>query len=344
LTNHVQEKGAGANVDHTVPKYKIYNPAKNDCPVSSLLNTLYQRAAFQNEQRIPEEIGEGYGQRYILNSATEIFVTDATFYEDLTLGEEVHGSPHYSLAFCLAEPLRWWSDTGKEYEIRSGESYIFNGLRGNNSCTYSAGKRFLGLSMQYDQDVISDLVAQMGKGYAQGLTEGSDHLLYTRKFSPHIRLILNDIIHCRYRGDIKQIYLEGKALELLAVYLDELILENGKSTALPKFSVTDISALNQARDILDADLASPPTIRQLARLVCLNEYKLKAGFRELFGLPIHAYIIDKRLELAQLLMRSQGLGVAEAALVVGYSNTNHFTEKFKEKYGAKPSQYRKHFG
>lgn len=322
-------------------KYKVYNPEKKDCPVSRMFNSLYMADEFQREQQIPEDVGKGYGIRYVLNQSTEIFISDATFYENITIQEEAYTSPHYGLSFCLEDPFRWQMDgSRKEYEMSCGESYIFNGLSGSNSSTYRAGMRFLGLSFQYSPDVIYDMVAHMSKRNASRMPECNENPFYLKKFSPRIKLILNDILHCQYRGSIKKIYLEGKVLELLAVYQYELILETERSNTPPRLSSADVDALHHARKILNDNLVSPPTIRLLARLVCLNEYKLKAGFRELFGMPIHAYIIDKRLELSRLLILEQELSVAEAALLVGYSNTNHFTEKFKIKYGIRPSEYR----
>lgn len=328
--------------ENAVLKYKVINPEKTDCPVSNLFNSLYKTDTFQSEQRIPAAVGKGYGRRYILNPSMEFFISDTTFYEDITMREEVHESPRYFLAFCLEDPFHWWMNgSGKEYEIGCGESYIFSGLSGDNSCTYYAGKRFLGLSLRYDPDVMAGLAVSMGKGNTRTAPGYGGNGFNAKKFSPNIRLILNDIIHCRYREDIKRIYLEGKALELLAVYLDELILEEGRSDILPILSSADMEALQHARKILDSNIVSPPTIGQLSRLVCLNEFKLKAGFRELFGRPVHAYIIDKRLGLARLLMEERGLNVAEASLLVGYSNTNYFTKKFRTKYGINPSEYRK---
>jgi hypothetical protein len=40
--------------------------------------------------------------------------------------------------------------------------------------------------------------------------------------------------------------------------------------------------LLQAKEILDHDLLSVPSINQLSRQVCLNEFKLKKGFKQLF--------------------------------------------------------------
>lgn len=328
--------------ENTALKYNVYNPEKKDCPISNLFNSLHKADAFQNEQQIPEKFGKGYCQKYNLSQSKDIYVTDMTFYENISMCEEIRLSPRFGLAFCLEDPLYWsMGNRQKQYEIGCGESYLFNGIKEDMSCTYYAGQHFYGISLQYDPDIVGDLAVSAGKGYARLASECKECPFHARKFSPNIKLILNDIIHCRYCGDIKKIYLEGKALELLAVYLDEVIFENGKPDTFNKFSSADMDALNHARKILDDNLVSPPTIEQLSKLVLLNEYKLKAGFRELFGMPVHTYIIDKRLELAQLLITEQGLSVSEAAQMVGYSNTNHFTDKFKGKFGVKPSEYRK---
>ncbi len=327
-----------------LPKYKIFNPDKKDCPVSDMFNSLYKTDTFQNEQIMPGETGKGYCQRYVLSPSMEIFISDITFYKNISMREKMYPVPHYGVAFCMEDPFQWTMEgSAKEYEIGCGESYIFNGIYGNSDCSYCAGQRFSGISLRYDPGVIKGVAGHMSKNY--DFTEfGYDRgHFFTKKFSPNIRLILNDMMHCRYSGDVKKIYLEGKALELIAVFMDEVISENGKYGAVPALSSADIEALGNARRILDGNIVSPPTISELARLVYLNEYKLKAGFRELFGMPIHAYIIDKRLELARVLITEQRLGVAEAALLVGYSNTNYFTKKFKTKYGIKPSEYRKSF-
>jgi len=328
--------------ERTMDTYGVFNPEKADCPISRVFNNLYRMDTFQNEQQIPTAAGMGYGKRYVLSSSKQVFISDATFYEDLTMREKAHPPFLYSLAFCLDHPFQWWREADdKEYQIDRGECCMFDGMSGDSWCTYHAGKRFFGLSVQYDLDTISGMTAPTRRGHIPELLKQSAKCAQPQKTTPNMQLILNDIIHCRYEGTVKKIYLEGKALELLAVYLDELVLEHGTSDHLSGFSAADIQALHQAREMISGNTITPPTIGQLSRLVCLNECKLKSGFRELFGMPIHAYIIDKRMELARLLMMEQGLTVSEAAVLVGYSNTNYFTKKFKVKYGLTPSEYRK---
>ncbi|MDF2597063.1 MAG: helix-turn-helix-domain containing protein AraC type, partial [Clostridia bacterium] len=150
--------------------------------------------------------------------------------------------------------------------------------------------------------------------------------------------IINEIMFCPYEGAIKRIYLEGKILELIAVYMSECIFEEEeKSGAGYNLSLSDISALHKVRELLDEHFIAAPTLKELSKKVFLNEYKLKIGFKELFGMPVHAYIIDKRLEMARYLIEEKKIRVTEAVQLVGYSDASHFAAKFKKKYGISPS-------
>lgn len=321
----------------TSKKFKVFNPEDEECMVSQMFNNLYLKNTFQNIQQIPKEIGSGYSKRFMINATTEIFISDSTFYKDITIQEEIYDASHYGLAFCLEDPFQWRMEgSKKEYVIGCGESYIFHGESGNNTCTYLSGQRFLGVSLQYNQDIISNLVRDMRKSTLSW--DGKESQIFAGKFSNRIKLILNDIIRCQYSGDIKKIYLEGKSMELLAIYLDDIQYGKEKQGPLLKYSPSDVESLYHARRILDDNLANPPTINELSKLVFLNENKLKSGFREMFQIPIHAYIIDQRMDLARHLIEKKGMSVCETAFMVGYSNTNYFTEKFKIKFGMKPSE------
>ena len=76
----------------------------------------------------------------------------------------------------------------------------------------------------------------------------------------------------------------------------------------------------------------------LSKRVCLNEFKLKKGFKELFGVPVYTYVLDKRLELARDLLEKK-LYVSDVANLVGYGNMSHFAAAFRKKYGVNPSDY-----
>lgn len=123
--------------------------------------------------------------------------------------------------------------------------------------------------------------------------------------------------------------------------MNESVFKEGVVYSSIKLSANDIEALHEAKRILDAQIASPPTLAGLAKLVFLNEFKLKKGFKELFGLPVHAYVIDRRLELVRNLLENKKMKVTEAVQLAGYSDASHFAGKFRKKFGFNPSEYTK---
>ena len=54
---------------------------------------------------------------------------------------------------------------------------------------------------------------------------------------------------------------------------------------------------------------SPPSLKELAKLIGLNTYKLKTGFKELFGIPVFKYLQGKRLEKAFELIENKNMPI-----------------------------------
>ena len=100
-------------------------------------------------------------------------------------------------------------------------------------------------------------------------------------------------------------------------------------------------ALADIRRYMEEHLDEPLTISTLSRRACLSATTFKAGFRRLYGLPVHAWLRQRRMERAAELLRSSSLSVLGVAQSVGYSSASQFTAAFRRHYGVTPAQYRK---
>lgn len=60
----------------------------------------------------------------------------------------------------------------------------------------------------------------------------------------------------------------------------------------------------------------------------------------MFGMSVHAYVIDQRLEKAASLLLESNLNVSQVATLVGYSKASNFAAAFKKKYGVIPKKYK----
>ena len=102
-----------------------------------------------------------------------------------------------------------------------------------------------------------------------------------------------------------------------------------------------VRALADTRRYMEEHLDEPLTISALSRRACLSATTFKEGFRRLYGLPVHTWLLRRRMERAAELLRSSSLSVLGVAQSVGYSSASQFAAAFRRQYGVTPIRYRK---
>ena len=171
-----------------------------------------------------------------------------------------------------------------------------------------------------------------------GSAEKTPTLIATHNYL-HTRLgtLIREILAADHQGYIRRIYLESKILELLSMQLEKLehrqVVPNG-------FSHEDIARLQDAKNLIAANLQTPCSLIELARKTGLNDFKLKKGFKALFGHTVFGYLFELRMNTAYNLLQDDK-SVSEVAEIIGYKNAHHFTAAFKKHYGLLPSQLNK---
>ena len=100
-------------------------------------------------------------------------------------------------------------------------------------------------------------------------------------------------------------------------------------------------ALADTRRYMEEHLDEPLTIPALSRRACLSTTAFKAGFRRLYGLPVHTWLRHRRMERAAELLQGSSLSVLGVAQSVGYGSASQFTAAFRRQYGVTPARYRK---
>ncbi len=94
------------------------------------------------------------------------------------------------------------------------------------------------------------------------------------------------------------------------------------------------------REFIQAHLAEPLSLGQLASQCALSEYHFARMFQLSFGLPPHRYVLAQRLRHAQQLLRYSQLPLGEVALACGFASASHFSNRFRQALHATPGQYR----
>ncbi len=149
--------------------------------------------------------------------------------------------------------------------------------------------------------------------------------------------LIKNIVNCRYQGNLKKMYLLSKSIEFLVIQAEAC-----NAALLPscKYIKTqyDKERITDAREYLLSHLEMPPSLSELARIIGINEYKLKRGFKEIFGNTVFGYLSEARLEIAKNDLLESKKTISEIALELGYSSLPHFSNAFKNKFGVSPAK------
>ncbi|AFY49071.1 DNA-binding domain-containing protein, AraC-type [Nostoc sp. PCC 7524] len=171
------------------------------------------------------------------------------------------------------------------------------------------------------------------------LAKGDDwQTLIYPEITNAIEQIVKQMICCPYQGITKQMYLQGKVIELMALQLAPILNNQGELPPSPQLKPTTVNRVHHAREILHFRLENPPSLAELAQMVGISDRTLRYGFKALFGTTVFNYLTQKRLERAEQLLRNGGLTVAEVANLLGYSHLGHFAAAFKRQFGITPSE------
>lgn len=177
------------------------------------------------------------------------------------------------------------------------------------------------------------------KRFAEDILSGKNVMLSEQwgAIDSPIQQVLQQIIHCKYKEDMKKLFLLSRSIELLV-----LCAEAYEHTRQERFikSPADKEKLIAVRDIINERVQDPPNLSQIARMVGLNEYKLKRGFKEVFNNTVFGYLADQRLHLAQRYLRDTRKTAAEISFELGFATPQHFNNAFRKKFGVTPTAAR----
>ena len=98
-------------------------------------------------------------------------------------------------------------------------------------------------------------------------------------------------------------------------------------------------AVSLAKELLQAQLAAPPSLEALAAAVNLSPFHFARVFRQATGMPPHTWLMQQRIARARALLQSGCLPL-EVAMQLGFADQSHLSRQFKQVYGVGPGAYR----
>jgi AraC-like DNA-binding protein len=99
-------------------------------------------------------------------------------------------------------------------------------------------------------------------------------------------------------------------------------------------------AIKRAKEYLQANYMEEIALQDLANVAHLSPFYLARIFRQVVGMPPHAYQTQLRLVHARTLL-AQGFEVGYVANETGFFDQSHFAQQFKRYFLVTPGSYRK---
>ena len=314
----------------------------NNHYLNKLYNDLVTNSPKTISMNIPSDIGQGKIVQTKIKHGIVLSDWQMCYQSDMNVQGPV-SKEYMQIIFCLNDGISWGiMDERRSVTIQKNESCIYAGHGGTEYICYKKDSNFSFKSIKIPITYFSQLLADYFDGqevtaYEKKLLNGISKVPVT----PVMEQILSETSRfTQYRGGLGYLYLDGKLLELLSIYLSEVLeldILMGKNISMSR---TERTAIMEAKQIIDGQLAFAPSCEELSRMVHLSMSKLTRGFPSFYGIPIHQYIIEQRLAQAAQLLLEGDWNVSEIAAIVGYGKPSNFAAAFKKKYGVAPKNYR----
>jgi len=231
------------------------------------------------------------------------------------------------------------SENARQIPIKEGQFALFREAN-NEIILFEKGNEFRVFDTVYSHELLKGLLVTFPslKDFLANPDNKNPRPFIHNFASDNMIELVYDILKCPHDGDLRRLYFENKVND----FLFELLLQSfkpqnsdGGVTALER------SALLKAREIIMHDLKFHLTIQEISKQVGLNEFKLKVGFKQRFGMGIFECLLHARMREAKTLLLETDKPIKEIASRIGYNHVTNFITAFRNHFGQPPGHFRR---
>lgn len=157
----------------------------------------------------------------------------------------------------------------------------------------------------------------------------------TGAITPAMQLLIHYIKNDAPTGPMRNLLQQSRLMELLALQLQQFA--DACKPIQKTLPAVDADKLYLLKQYIDTHFLDDLSLTQLSRFVLLNEFKVKTGFKQLYGNSVFGYVKSLRMDYALRLLRDNRMKVEEVAGILSYEYPHHFSAAFKKHFGFIPS-------
>jgi AraC family transcriptional regulator len=130
---------------------------------------------------------------------------------------------------------------------------------------------------------------------------------------------------------------------LYSAFLGRLLADHSNLEAAPSRARAAMAPrrLAAVAELVEARLDGDITLAEMAAAAQLSPFHFARVFARTVGCTPHDYVMQRRLEAAKALLRSDALTIEAVAGRCGFASASHFAARFRRAEGVTPSAYRR---
>ncbi|MEK6495359.1 AraC family transcriptional regulator [Myroides odoratimimus] len=160
------------------------------------------------------------------------------------------------------------------------------------------------------------------------------------RLSKRLLYLLRNLWDSPISDKLHRLYFESTVNQVFCEQI-ELLFTKTKQTKENLFQRQDVEKLHRVASLIEQNLYNPICITTLSKTSGLNEYKLKKGFKQLYGMSMTNYLQNVRMSKAKILLQETDKTISEIAYELGFSHSQHFHRAFKKTFDTVPSVFKK---
>ncbi len=287
------------------------------------------------------EKGEGCMTAYHVIPGIDIIYND--FHIDEYFSKFYCDIPILSIDHCREGRIEWELDNGAFTYVESGDMQIGNKIFHKRKFSFPLSHYhgitvafYMPEALQSFQERFSNFSIDFESIYKKYASQKRPFIIRAQESIQHIFSELYQVTEA-----IQFEYFKIKILELL-LFLSVTDPEKDYEfkSSVPRIQAQKIKVL---MEFIRTHIDDHHTIEELSLKFHMNPTSMKKCFKEVYGIPIYAYIRAHRMKIAAHRLCESNAGILEIANCVGYCNSSKFAHAFREIFGCSPKEYRNQF-
>ena len=220
----------------------------------------------------------------------------------------------------------------RKYRVKEGDMLLLTQGNYFMSEIISDDGLYEAIMVYFDDDFIAEFVHK----YEIDLSKQNSLNIATFSSDKFLKILVNSYkLYMNHKLDKQNEIIKLKTQE---IFLHLLQLHHDRFCKY-LYAVTSTSK-ERIKHILEANLDIIESVEDMCKIAMISKSELRASTQTFFNLKPKAWLDKKRLEQAEILLKTTDKTVSDIATTCGYATSSWFGVQFKKRYRCSPSQYR----